>query len=151
MRMKTRVTIPVALILALASAPLLAGCFGDPAHNVVSSAPGGKVDVGGTGIPSDFPKSVPVYDGTVASAASLGSGAKKIWNVSIEVPAPSAMKDIEAQLERAGLKPQIEGNAGKVGASLIATGTTYSVAVLLAKGKNGFVANYTVSPDDDSN
>lgn len=148
---KTRATIPIAVVMALAAAPLLTGCFGNPVHNIAKSASGGKVDVGGTSIPSDFPKSIPVYSGKVVSAAALGSGAKEIWNVSIQVPDPNALKDIQSALTKAGLTTQAEGNAGKVGASLIATGKTYSVAVLLAKDSHGFIANYTVSPDDDSN
>jgi hypothetical protein len=139
-------------VIALAAAPLLAGCFGSPATRAVKSSTGDSATAGGTSIPKDFPKDIPVYHGKVDSAAALGSGAKTIWNISIEVPDPDALSDIKAALTKAGFTTEAEGNAGKVGASLIATGKNYGVSVLLAKGTHdGFVANYTVSPEDDSN
>ena len=149
---KRRLSVPIAIVLALVSAPLLAGCFGSPSHGAVKSSSGTGGTTVGTSIPKNFPKDVPVYNGTVDSATALGSGARTIWNISIEVPDPDALADIKTALTKAGFTTEAEGNAGKVGASLIATGKDYGVAVLLAKGKHdGFVANYTVSPDDDSN
>jgi hypothetical protein len=144
---RTRVTIPVAALLAVATVSLLAGCFGNPVHSLVKDATGGTVDVGGSTVPSDFPKAVPLYKGTVATSAALGSGKKKIWNVGIDVPAASAMDTIKSQLTASGFTTDVEGNVGKVGASLITHDKTYGVAVVLAKVGKGYVANYTVTPD----
>jgi hypothetical protein len=149
--MRYRVTVPVAIVIALATAPLLAGCFGNPVQGIVKNATGGKVDVGGTSIPADFPKVVPVYKGKVDSSLALGTGKKKIWNLSIEVPDAKAMNEIESELKSAGFTTDLQGNIGKAGASLISDNKTYGVAVVLAKTDKGFIANYTVTPDQSSN
>ncbi|MCU1470098.1 MAG: hypothetical protein JWQ39_1247 [Glaciihabitans sp.] len=149
--LRYRVTVPVAIVVALATAPLLTGCFGNPIQGLVKNATGGKVDLGGTSIPADFPSVVPVYKGKVDSALSLGSGKKKIWNVSVEVPDANAMNEIKSELSGAGFTTDLQGNIGKVGASLISDNKTYGVAVVLAKSDKGFIANYTVTPDAASN
>jgi hypothetical protein len=149
--MNRRIAVPVALVLALAIAPTLAGCVGNPVEGIVKGVSGGKVDVGGTSIPSDFPKSVPLYKGTVVSVAALGSAKQKIFNIGISVPGPDAMTAIKRQLSAAGFKTEVAGNVGKVGASLVTENKDYGVAVLLAKSGKGFQANYTVTPVSQSN
>jgi hypothetical protein len=141
-----RFSIPVAIVLGLAAVPLLAGCVGNPVTGIVSGATGGKVDVGGTSIPSDFPKTVPLYKGTVSSVTAIGSGSHKVYNVAIQVSGPVAMTSIESALTAAGFKTVVAGSIGKVGASLISTGTDYTVAVVLAKAGKGYEADYTVTP-----
>jgi hypothetical protein len=150
-KLSRKIAIPVALLLALAAAPALTGCSGNPVEGIVKGVSGGKVDIGGTSIPSDFPKSVPLYKGTIISVAALGSAKQKIFNIGITVPGPAAMSDIKKQLATAGFKTEVEGNVGKVGASLITENKDYSVAVLLAKSGKGYQANYTVTPVDQSN
>jgi hypothetical protein len=149
--LRRAIAVPVALVVALALAPTLAGCFGNPVEGIVKGVSGGKVDVGGTTIPSDFPKSVPLYKGTIVSVAALGSEKQKIFNIGISVPGPDAMNEIKKQLTAAGFKTEVAGNVGKVGASLVTEDKDYGVAVLLAKTGKGYQANYTVTPVDQSN
>jgi hypothetical protein len=149
--LRSRVTIPVAIVVALATAPLLGGCFVSPIQSLVQKATGGGVSLGGSSIPSDFPSVVPVYKGKIDSAISLGSGKKKIWNISVEVPDANAMNDIKSELTGAGFKTDLQGNVGKEGASLISDNKTYGVLVALAKSDKGYIANYTVTPDTDGN
>jgi hypothetical protein len=146
-----KIAVPVALVMALSAVPLLTGCFGNPVEGVVSGVTGGKVDVGGTTIPSDFPKSVPLYKGKILSVAAIGDDKQKIFNIGISVPGPEAMSDIKSQLTSSGFKTEVQGNVGKVGASLVTTNKDYGVAVLLAKSGKGYQANYTVTPVAQSN
>jgi hypothetical protein len=137
--------------MALSATPLLAGCFGNPVQSVVSGATGGKVNVGGKTIPSNFPKSVPLYKGTVVSAAAIGGKTNATFNIGITVPGPEAMTEIKSELTAAGFTTEVEGNIGKIGGSLVAADKVYGVGVLLAKTSKGYQANYTVSPVGQGN
>jgi hypothetical protein len=151
--MRRRIAIPLALVLAVSSVPVLTGCFGNPLQSAVNAATGGKVNLGGGGsLPADFPKSVPTYSGKVISGLGLGSGKKEIWNVTIEIPGSDASGKIKDQLTGAGFKVE-ESGTSDAGASLVADNKTYGVLVVTSKdtSKGYWIANYTVTADDSSN
>jgi hypothetical protein len=153
--MRRRTTIPIAIVLAVSSVPLLTGCFGNPIQGVVKAATGGKVDLGdGAGsLPKDFPSSVPVYKGKIDSALGLGSGKKEIWNVTVELSGGDQTAAIKSELSKAGFKVDESGAVGPNGGTIVANSKTYGVAVVTTKSsaKGSWVANYTVTSDPSSN
>ncbi|MDR6971019.1 hypothetical protein [Leifsonia shinshuensis] len=141
--MKRRLALPLAAVLLVAAAPALTACS---FQSVVKDVSGGNVDVGGTSIPTDFPKDVPLASADVVFAAGLGSGDDKVWNVTVKVPDGEAYSSIEKQLTDAGFS----GDFGARGANGGGTGTfsngSYGVLVVVTDaGSNGWVANYSVS------
>jgi len=151
--MRRRIAIPLAIVLAVSSVPVLTGCFGNPVQGAINAATGGKVHLGGGGsLPSDFPKSVPVYSGKVISGLGLGSGKKEVWNVTIEIPGSDASAKIKDQLTGAGFKVQESGTSDS-GSSLVATSNDYGVLVVTSNdsAKGYWIANYTVSPAGSTN
>ena len=151
--MRRRIAIPLALVLAVSSVPMLTGCFGNPVQGAINAATGGKVNLGGGGsLPADFPKDVPVTSGKVISGLGLGSGAKEVWNVTIQIPGADASGSIKTQLTGAGFKVQ-ESGTSDAGDSLVATSSKYGVLVVTSKdtSKGYWIANYTVTPADSSN
>lgn len=144
-----RFTVPLAIVLALAITPALAGCFGNPIEQIVEGATGGDVSLPGAGIPDDFPKAdVPLYDGEVVFGIGIGNDEGKGWNVTVKVPDIAAVDDIKSQLEGAGFTANEAGIGGTTddGATLVYGNDKYTVLVVVTKDTdNGFVANYTVS------
>jgi hypothetical protein len=151
--MRRRIAIPLAIVLAVSSVPVLTGCFGNPLQSAVNAATGGKVNLGGGGsLPGDFPKAVPVYSGKVISGLGLGSGKKEIWNVTVEIPGSDSGSKIKDQLTGAGFKVQ-ESGTSDAGDSLVATSKDFGVLVVTSKdtAKGYWIANYTVTPVDSTN
>jgi hypothetical protein len=146
-----KIAIPLAIVVAVSAVPMLTGCFGNPIQGVIKAATGGKVDVGGGSMPSDFPSAVPVYKGKIDTAVALGTGSKEVWNVTVEIPGLSTYNDIKSALTGAGFKVEGSGNAGSSGEGLIASNKTYSVIVGVTGSGSKYVANYTVGPADSSN
>ena len=144
-----RVTVPLALVLALAITPALAGCFGNPIEQIVEGATGGDVSLPGKSVPDDFPKAdVPLIDGEVVLGAGIGNADGKVWNITIKVGGLDAADQIKSQLEGAGFTASQAGNGGITdqGATLAYENGTYNVLVVVTKdADNGFVANYTVA------
>lgn len=140
--------IVVAIVLTLAVIPSLSGCFGvNPIQGIVKGATGGNVDVGGTTVPSDFPKDIPLVKGEVLSGGAFGSGKDKIWNVAIKVKDAGAFDSITTDLEDAGFTAEgnVAGQSDK-GKTGIFSGDEFGVLVVVAENKgDGFVANYTVT------
>jgi hypothetical protein len=153
--MRRRITIPIAIVLAVSTVPLLTACFGNPLQGVVNAATGGKVNLGGGSgsLPSDFPSSVPVYKGKIDSALGLGSGKKEIWNVTVELGSSDQTSSIKSALTGAGFKVDESGTVGPDGGSIVADNKTYGVLVVISKdsSKSTWIANYTVTPDTSSN
>jgi hypothetical protein len=141
---RRRLAVPLAIVLAVSIVPMLTGCFGNPIQNAIKAATGGKVDVGGGSLPSDFPSAVPVYKGTIVEAVALGKGSKEVWNVTVNLPGESAYNDIKSELSGAGFK--IEGTGTGTTDGLIATNKTYSVIVGATEVGKQWEANYTVGP-----
>lgn len=143
-----RLTVPLALVLALAITPALAGCFGNPLEQIVEGATGGDVSLPGQSVPDDFPKAdVPLVDGDVLLGVGLGNDDGKVWNVTIKVGGLEAADGIKSQLEGAGFTASAAGNGTTdQGESLAYENGTYNVLVVVTKdADNGFVANYTVA------
>jgi len=145
--MNKRFTATAAIVLALAITPALSGCFGNPIEQIVEGATGGDVSLPGQGIPDDFPKDVPLYDGEVTFGLGVGNGDGKAWNVTIRVRGLDAADSIKSQLEGAGFAQNEAGVGGTTadGATLIYGNDKYTVLVVITKDDTGFVANYTVS------
>jgi len=144
-----RLTVPLALVLALAITPSLAGCFGNPIEQIVEGATGGDVSLPGKSVPDDFPKAdVPLIDGEVVFGLGVGNDDGKAWNVTIKVSGLDAADQIKSQLEGAGFSANDAGIGGTTdeGATLVYDNGTYNVLVVVTKdADNGFVANYTVA------
>lgn len=145
------VTIPIAIVLAVSTVPLLTGCFGNPIQGAINAATGGKVKLGGGSLPADFPSDVPIEKGKIDTALALGTGKDEVWNVTVEVSGASALGDIKSALTGAGFKVEGSGNADTDTAGLIADNAKYSVIVGVTKADGKYVANYTVgSSESDS-
>lgn len=142
-----RITVPVAIVLALAVTPALSGCFGNPIEQIVEGATGGEVDLGGNSVPEGFPSEVPLADGEVLFGAAVGNDDGRIWNVTIKVAGADALDAIVAQLEGAGFTTT-DGFGGSTaeGGTAALESDAYGVLVVVTQdGENGFVANYTVT------
>ena len=143
-----RFTVPLALVLALAIAPSLSGCFGNPLEQIVEGATGGDVSLPGQSVPDDFPSDVPLIDGEVVFGMGVGNDDGKAWNVTVKVGGLDAVDQITSQLEGAGFTANEAGIGGTTedGATLIFDNGTYNVLVVVSKdGENGYVASYTVA------
>jgi len=143
-----RFTVPIALVLALAIAPSLSGCFGNPIEQIVEGATGGDVSLPGQSVPDDFPSEVPLVDGEVVFGMGVGNDDGKAWNVTVKVSGIDAADTIKSQLEGAGFTANEAGIGGTTddGATLVYDNGTYNVLVVVTKdAENGFVANYTVA------
>ena len=139
------IAVPLAIVVALGLAPSLSGCGN--VESIVKNATGGNVDLGGAKVPSDFPSSVPLYKGDVVFGASLGTGDKKVWNVTVKVADGNAYTDIEKQLTDAGFTGKFSSPGTDGGGTGTFKNDTYGVLVVTTSaGKNGWVANYTVTP-----
>jgi hypothetical protein len=147
--MRTRITAPLAILIALAVTPALAGCFGNPVESIIEGATGGNVDLGGAKVPDDYPTDkVPLIDGEVVYGLGLGKDGAKAWNVTIKVSGIDAVDTIKSQLTAVGFTQTDAPVGGKTGdgATLILESADYGALVVVSKdGKNGFVANYTVT------
>jgi len=143
-----RVTAPIAIVIALAMAPALSGCFGNPIEGIIEGATGGQVDLGGTTIPDGFPTSeVPIASGEIIFGGSFGGADAQVFNVTVRVPNAQAIDDIQAELEAAGFESQgVFSGSTAEGGTYIGTTATWGVLVVVAKdSENGFVASYTVT------
>jgi hypothetical protein len=144
-RKRALVGIPLAIILALGAAPALTGCG---IEGIVKDATGGNVDIGGDKVPADFPSAVPLYRGDIVLGASVGSGDKKVWNVTVKVPNSGAYKDISTQLTDAGFTGGFRSTSTDGGTGTFTNGEYGVLVVVTGAGDNGWVANYSVSKGD---
>jgi hypothetical protein len=139
-----RTTVPLAIVLAIASATLLAGCV-NPVEAFVKGATKGQVDLSGQRVPADFPTSVPLYDGHVTSGVSMGQDDDHIWNVIVMVPGPQVLQRIADQLTAAGFTTDVDATITKDTTGLIYENAKYDVAVVLKHTSNGYTADYAVT------
>ena len=144
--LRTRVTVPLAIVLALAITPALSGCFANPLEQMIEGATGGNVDLGGTTVPDGFPSEVPLIDGQIQYGASLADGEATVFNVTIKVSGASPVDAIKAQLEEAGFTAQTEfsGDAAE-GGTLIYASDAWGALVVVAKDSDAWIVNYTVT------
>jgi len=147
MALRTRYSAPLAILIALAMTPALSGCFGNPVESIIEGATGSDVDLGGTSLPEGYPEAeVPVIDGEILFGGGIGSGADKIYNVTVRVPDGAAIDQIKEQLEGAGFVAQAGLGETANGGTYIASTDAWGVLVVVSEdGSNGWVANYTVT------
>lgn len=139
-----RIAVPALIVGALLIAPAMSGCT---VQNLVQSVTGGKVDVGGKKVPSDFPKVVPLVKGEVMFGARLkGDDSDTVWNITMKAPATTTLADITSAFEGAGFTAgELTGGSDVAGTATF-TNDAYSAAVVLAKDDKGSkVVNYTVT------
>ena len=137
-----RITVPVALAIALLAGPALAGCS---VQNLVHDVTGGKVDVPGKSVPKDFPSAVPLASGEVLSGAAVGDAKSKIWNVTVRVKDSSAIDDVFTALTSAGFTCKTVTETTADGGALVGDKGKINVAVVEVTDGKGFVLNYTVT------
>ncbi|WP_285116200.1 hypothetical protein [Leifsonia sp. fls2-241-R2A-40a] len=143
MNRRRLLVVPLVAALLLGSAPALSGCS---FQGAVKDLSGGNVDIGGTSVPSDFPKDVPLASGDVVFGAGLGSGDDKVWNVTVKVDGGDAYTAIEKQLTDAGFSGEFGARGPNGGGTGTFSNGTYGVLVVVTDaGSNGWVANYSVS------
>lgn len=147
--LRTRFTVPVAIIIAIAITPALAGCFGNPIESIIEGATGGQVDLGGTSVPDGFPNEVPLASGEVLFGGSLSDGTSKVFNVTMKVTGGSPVDAIKAQLEGAGLASQADiGGVTQDGGTLVYASDAWGVLVVIAKDGSDWTVNYTVTSSE---
>lgn len=154
-RFRARRTL-VGAAIAVALTGALAGCSGTPLDNIVGGAVGGAVDraieeaVGGDvdistdgQVPSGFPESVPLVDGTVIGGAA-GGGAG--WTVVIQPDSVDRFAEAQTALEGAGFTTNAS-NADAASAFGSFSGAEYNVQLTFATDTEGLVtAVYIVTP-----
>jgi hypothetical protein len=139
-----RIAVPAMIVGALLITPAMTGCS---VQNLVQGVTGGKVDVGGKKLPSDFPKAVPLVKGEVMFGARVkGDKGDTVWNITMKAPAATTVAEIASAFEAAGFTAgEITGGSDVAGTATF-TKDTYSAVVVLAKDDKGNkVANYTVT------
>jgi len=133
-----------AIAIGLLAAPALAGCS---VQGIVKNATGGNVDIGGASVPSDFPKRIPLVDGTVVAGAGLGTGEDKVWNVTVRVSGQNPLPGIKDQLTGAGFAAEGDLDlSGEDGGTVFLSDDDYGVTVLAGKTDGAWSVNYTVTP-----
>lgn len=142
---RKRIIVPAAILMSLLLAPMLTAC-GNPVEGILNQVTGGDVDLGGSTIPEDFPKEVPVVAGAVVFGAGIGNGDGKVWNVTIQVSDGNALEGIAAQLTSAGFEPVGDGTvSGDANAGTFAKEPYHVIVLVSDDDKGGFIANYTVT------
>jgi hypothetical protein len=147
-----RGSVGLALVLALSLAPVLSGCS---LNQIVTSATGGNLDLGGTELPSSFPAEVPLYGDDITLAAVAGNDTDgRAWNVSVRVASVDDADAIASQLVDAGFSP-VDGSdlirqTSDDGRMIAVENDDYGVIVVVAQGNDEVIANYTVTEKNDS-
>ena len=140
-----RISVPIAITVALLAGPALTGCS---VQNLVHDVTGGKVDVPGKSVPKDFPSEVPIASGEVLSGAGVGDAKSKIWNVSIRAKGSTAIDEVLTALTSKGFDCKTLTATTADGGALLCDKGNLSVAVVQIKDDKGFVLNYTVTRGD---
>lgn len=141
---RKRILVPAAIILSLALTPMLSGCGG--LQGIVNNATGGKLDLGSSKLPGDFPKDVPVPSDKVIFGIGLGNSDGKVWNVTFQVASKDALTDIDSKMKGAGFAKDASGDTTTEATTGIYSKDPYGVLVVVSSDdKNGFIANYTVT------
>ncbi|WP_353815663.1 hypothetical protein [Agromyces sp. SYSU T00266] len=134
-----------AIVASLAAASLLTGCTGTVqefvergVEDAVEEGAGAQVDLSGE-LPTDFPTSVPIIDGTIELAG--GAASADGWVVVLTSEAADPLADARAEVEGAGFRedPAL--------AQASAAGTVYTDGELLViLAGEGDAVTYTVTP-----
>lgn len=142
-----RRTHTIAVGVALLLAPVMVGCSGQQVQEIVGSATGGSVDVGGSSVPADFPSGIPLADGEVVSGNRVGTGDGAVWNVTITVADPTLPSELITLLTDAGFRStsDIPGMPDTGGTAAL-TNDAYGVVLVVTDNADAtFTANYTVT------
>jgi hypothetical protein len=143
-----RFTASALIVAALLAAPALSGC--GLVQGAIEKATGGQLDLGGKGVPKDFPSEVPIAEGEVLYGLSAGKGDEKVWNLTVRV-SEGAFESISQQLIDAGFEHAEGSEVAAAGSGGLFNSDKWGVLVVVAEdGDNGYVANYTVSKSDNS-
>ncbi|MFC6355011.1 hypothetical protein [Luethyella okanaganae] len=141
---RRRVTIPLAIVAALAVTPVLAGCLGNPVEGIINGAvekaTGGDVSLGGK-LPDGWPSEVPVIEGDILFGAGSSASGSEGWVVTIASKAADPLEDAKAKLIAAGFTE--DANVANGQAGLVAVKND-NYGVLVAGSKDGIL--YTVTP-----
>ncbi|MBX3067583.1 MAG: hypothetical protein KF844_02910 [Cryobacterium sp.] len=141
----------VAVIVALTVTPMLSGCVnpfagGNPVRDAIKNATGGKLDVGGTSVPDDFPKEVPIASGKVLFAGAIDTEDGRVWNLTIQASGIADFDGIVSQFEGAGFKSETMGIESESTKTAILSKDNLGVLLVVSKdSKDNWVANYTVT------
>lgn len=148
----TRARVAAAVAGAFLLAGSLSACSGTPIDNIIGGAVdravdealGGDVDISTDGrVPSGFPESVPLLEGTVVGGAS-GGGAG--WTVVVRADSVDQFADAQAALEGAGYTANTS-NADADSAFGSYSGSEFNVQLTFATDTEGVVtAVYVVTP-----
>ncbi|TFB50357.1 hypothetical protein [Cryobacterium tagatosivorans] len=138
---KKSLSVSLAIVIAAAGVPLLAGCSVEGAVNgAVQGATGGDVSLGGK-LPTGWPKEVAVIDGELLFGARGSGDNKDGWVVTVKSDAADPLEDARKTLEDAGFVGDTRVSAGD--ASVVAMKND-SYTVVVASNSDGLL--YTVSP-----
>ena len=141
----SRLSVPLAVLMVLAIAPVLAGCAMNPVESIIKQATGADVDLGGASLPKDFPVDVPIVDGEIQFGAGIKTDEARVWNVTVKATDPAVFETIKSQLTSAGFAwdENLGGSteSGSVGTFI---NENYTVAVVVTTD-GGVTVNYTVT------
>lgn len=142
--MNTRTRASIAILIALMSAPALAGC--SVAEGVIEQATGGDVNVSTGSLPEGWPTEVPVADGDIQFGGIVDNSGTKVFNATISIAGDNPTAAIATQLEGAGFTAPVAVAPTADGGALAYENDAWSVNVLVGRGDGStFVANYTVT------
>jgi hypothetical protein len=144
--LRSRVGVPLALVVALAGVPLMSGCAAgglveNAVNGAVQGATGGEVSLGGE-LPAGWPESVPVIDGELLFGAGKSIEGAQGWVVTVKSASADALGDARTQLEDAGFTVDAAASGAGDEGVLVVKDATYQVVV--AGGADGLL--YTVTP-----
>lgn len=126
--------------IAVTVAFTLSGCFPNPldqltdqieseiaeggAEKLVEGMTGGDLDIETGELPKDFPSDVPLVDGQIVSAVSMGLEEGKTWSVTLQVgDSAAAMDEARQQLVAAGFEESLWSDASGMSMGMFATET----------------------------
>lgn len=138
---KKSLNVSLAIVIAAAGVPLLAGCSVEGAVNgAVQGATGGDVSLGGE-LPTGWPSEVAVIDGELLFGARGAGDNKDGWVVTVKSDAKDPLEDARKTLVDAGFVGDTTLSAGD--ASVVAMKND-KYTVVVASNSDGLL--YTVSP-----
>ena len=138
------ISVPIAILIALGTAPLLSGCVGNPVEGLVNGAvkeaTGGSVSLGGE-LPEGWPAEVPVVDGEILFGGGGSAEGEQGWVVTIKSASADPLADARKQLEEGGFSSDAEATASGGDAGAVAMKNA-NFTVLVAGNADGVL--YTV-------
>ncbi|MFC4222474.1 hypothetical protein [Lysinibacter cavernae] len=127
-----KLTVSIAILGGLLLAPALTGCTQDSDPNYTA------VD-----LPSAFPTTVPLADGTVFAADKMGDTG---WSASVLVDDAAAQDAVLQQLKDEGFTEQGSNESDAKARIFSLTDGTTAVTVVLKQVDGKFVVDYTFAP-----